>query len=81
MRTGASNVGANPTTRVPVAVLVASATALTVNVYLPTGVEPVVLMVSVEVPLTSTGLGLKLALAPVGRPEITDKVTESAPLP
>jgi len=69
------------TTRVPALVTVESATALTVKVNLPCGVAPVVVIVSVEVPVTSTGFGEKLAEAPVGSPLVTESITESAPLP
>src|ERR1019366_6670851 len=45
------------------------------------GVLPVVVIVRVEVKVTSTGLGLKEADAPVGSPEMTLRVTGSSPLP
>lgn len=69
------------TEMIPVLVTVASATALTVKVKLPVGVDPVVAMVSVEVPVTLTGFGEKLAVAPLGSPFVTERITESGPLP
>jgi hypothetical protein len=72
-------------TRVPVAVFVASATAWTVKVYVPSGVAAVVPMVNVEVAAMSTGLGLKPVVTPVGVPGglqvVILNATERAPLP
>ena len=44
----------------------------------PTGVVSAVLTVRVELPPALTVGGLKEALAPAGRPEVTERVTVSA---
>src|SRR5438552_7346666 len=70
-----------PTTSVVVLVSVASATAFTVTPYVPGGVLPVVVIVSVEDAATSTGLGLNDADVPVGKAPTMLRVRPRAPFP
>lgn len=50
-----------------------------VSVYVPAGVEVVVLTVTVEEPPTDTDVGLKVAVAPVGSPVTVNALTVPVP--
>jgi hypothetical protein len=67
---------ATTTSVVVVVTIVCESCAWIVSVYVPGGVVPeVVVMFSVDVGvLLLTGFGLKLAVVPAGKPEITEKV-------
>ena len=52
---------------------------VTVNTNVPRGVLPVVLTVIVELPGATTELGAKVAVAPVGRPELESVTVPANP--
>jgi hypothetical protein len=67
---------ATTTNVVVVVTIVCESCAWTVSVYVPGGVVPevVVTFIVEEAVLLLTGFGLKVAAAPVGKPEITENV-------
>src|SRR6266487_1559682 len=69
-----------PTVRlVPAVCVTPAAVPVTVSAEVPSGVPAAVVTVSVELPPAGTGLGLKAAVAPLGRPDALSVTSPGVP--